>query len=1075
MQSSSEPMTHPQAPVARLTLLLSLVLLLCGILTSGRISADAQEGGGAPTSSDDPNSAESAANPLGAAVAAEPAAADSFVIAHGWYRERRFADAAPVLRRVLNQTLRDSGEVSPGAARVLDVLVPCLWQMGKSQEPETIRLARQVVDMKEELFGSDDPEVARSLFSVGVIRAMAGAYAEAEPIFARVLAIRETGLPADHEEIASSINALANIRYLNADFAGALPLYRRSLRLIEGTKGPLDPQSIAIRGNVANNLAQLGKYEEARTLLEHQIALLEVEGLEIEDLGYAYSLLGQIFVVLGDFDEALRARRRSLEIREAFHPADHPRIAESLLNLGNTLWRMGDLAEGRALINRARETWERVYGADHPYLSSFDEALGRIAFEKGNLAESRRLHERVLESRRRSIGDDTAEVAEVLQALARIAREEGRLSDARDQLGKALEIADAELGPQHPLVAKYAYELAISEFLSGDDAAALQHALQAERVFAEHLRLMLRGLPERQALRYAQGRVASLDLVITLLDVLEDPQVVQDAWDALIRTRAIVLDEMAARTRRQAMTADSTLAGLIAEHQRTSMRLANLVVRGLQETEPVVRRRLVADAHREAEQAERRLAQATRFEDPKGEDVGWSEVAAALPEGSAVVAYVRFQKHDLEPDRSQAGRPWYRAFVLTSREAVPVSIDIGDGDGVDDLVADWRAEAALGPQHSTRSPEETLRACDQIGRLLRGVIWDPVAERLGNVSRVFVIPDGQLHLLSLVALPDSEGGYLVESDLAFHRLSAERELAAPAAGSVAGDGALIVGAPDFDDAAAAGSETVSFWEQARARIADPGRLFRGARPDCREMRSRSFPPLPGSLREAQQVAGFWRDELAQRAQPNEPAGSSVLLLTGSAASETAFKQLAPGRRILHLATHAYFLDRKCSPEAEVGLAALDVGETKPPPNPLLLSGLALAGANARETASADKDDGILTAQEIAALELSGTHWVVLSACESGTGPVMNGEGVCGLARAFRIAGARTLVTSLWPVDDEAARLWMAAFCEQGLREDRGAIGAVRAASRSILEQRRRRGESTHPFYWAPFVATGDWR
>ena len=80
-----------------------------------------------------------------------------------------------------------------------------------------------------------------------------------------------------------------------------------------------------------------------------------------------------------------------------------------------------------------------------------------------------------------------------------------------------------------------------------------------------------------------------------------------------------------------------------------------------------------------------------------------------------------------------------------------------------------------------------------------------------------------------------------------------------------------------------------------------------------------------------------------------------------------------------------------------------------------------------------------------------------------------------MARAVRIAGARNLVTSLWPIEDEAARTWMRAFCERGLRGDRRAIGAVREASRSVLQARRRRGDSTHPFYWAPFVATGDWR
>jgi CHAT domain-containing protein len=146
-----------------------------------------------------------------------------------------------------------------------------------------------------------------------------------------------------------------------------------------------------------------------------------------------------------------------------------------------------------------------------------------------------------------------------------------------------------------------------------------------------------------------------------------------------------------------------------------------------------------------------------------------------------------------------------------------------------------------------------------------------------------------------------------------------------------------------------------------------------------------------------------------------------------------------------------------------------------PENPLLSSGLALAGANHRAAADPAGEDGILTAEEIASLDLGAAQWVVLSACDTGVGDVRAGEGVLGLQRAFRIAGARSLVLSLWPVEDAAARSWMNHLYEQ--RFDRGldTAAAVREASRQLLEERRRAGLSTHPFYWASFIAAGDWR
>ena len=144
-------------------------------------------------------------------------------------------------------------------------------------------------------------------------------------------------------------------------------------------------------------------------------------------------------------------------------------------------------------------------------------------------------------------------------------------------------------------------------------------------------------------------------------------------------------------------------------------------------------------------------------------------------------------------------------------------------------------------------------------------------------------------------------------------------------------------------------------------------------------------------------------------------------------------------------------------------------------NPLVLSGLALAGANHRQAAGPREEDGIVTAEEIAALDLRGVQWAVLSGCETGTGETTAGEGVFGLRRTFRLAGARTVIMSLWPVDDEATRDWMGALYRYRLAKDLATIDAVRKASLDLLAARRAAGLDTHPFYWAGFVAAGDWR
>ncbi|NER85460.1 MAG: CHAT domain-containing protein, partial [Leptolyngbya sp. SIO1D8] len=170
-------------------------------------------------------------------------------------------------------------------------------------------------------------------------------------------------------------------------------------------------------------------------------------------------------------------------------------------------------------------------------------------------------------------------------------------------------------------------------------------------------------------------------------------------------------------------------------------------------------------------------------------------------------------------------------------------------------------------------------------------------------------------------------------------------------------------------------------------------------------------------------------------------------------------------QLLHIATHGLFLED--TPRREV------VGETPgdtyevPIENPLLRAMLALEGFNTR---SSGEEDGILTALEAASLNLEGTQLVVLSACETGQGDVANGEGVYGLRRAFALAGAESLMMSLWKVEDEGTQDLMVRYYEN-LLEGVGRSEALRQVQLEMIHS----DDYAHPYYWAAFVLTGDWR
>jgi CHAT domain-containing protein len=335
-----------------------------------------------------------------------------------------------------------------------------------------------------------------------------------------------------------------------------------------------------------------------------------------------------------------------------------------------------------------------------------------------------------------------------------------------------------------------------------------------------------------------------------------------------------------------------------------------------------------------------------------------------------------------------------------------------------------------------------------------------VSGHLADADRVFVVPDGALNLVNLGALPVGASEYLVERRLTIHYLSTERDLIARSESKSAASGLLALGGPSFD-----ATPAIRRGQKSTLRAAP-----------CGTLQTVMFEDLPATLKEATEIAGLWKGAAASG------GAEDVHLSIAGQATERAFKQHAPGRRVLHLATHGFFLGAECE-SARPGTRA--VGRVSPAraklasrvdvQNPLLVSGLAFAGANQRAKAKPDQEDGILTAEEISAMNLQGTEWAVLSACDTGLGEVKAGEGVFGLRRAFQIAGVRTVIMSLWSVEDEATRQWMRALYDARLNERLDTAESVRAASLRVLRHRRAKRLSTHPFYWGAFVSAGDWR
>jgi CHAT domain-containing protein len=417
-------------------------------------------------------------------------------------------------------------------------------------------------------------------------------------------------------------------------------------------------------------------------------------------------------------------------------------------------------------------------------------------------------------------------------------------------------------------------------------------------------------------------------------------------------------------------------------------------------------------------------------------------------------------------------------------------IPLGKASDIDSLVEAWQREAGTDPRREGSIAAAGDRYRDA-GESLRRRIWDPIASHIGRPTLLLIVPDGALNLVNFATLPLPDGRYLLEEGPVMHSLSSERDIVPVAPAPGAKGGVLAIGSVDYDAiptimaSAGPAAESAEPGSDRRPSSGDPSTpptsegaavpaYYRSPESGCDDLRDLRFAPLPATSAEVEAVTASATLHTAAR---------DVMKLVGAAASESAFKTAADRYGTLHLATHAYFVNDRCGAGAAGGTARSSEGGGRAPQppvpvleDPLLWSGLALAGANRRGDPAVGLagDDGLLTAEEIASLDLSGVRWAVLSACRTGVGTLRSGEGVLGLRRAFAIAGAGTLIMSLWRVEDEATSAWMAALYRARSR-DKSSAASVRQASLDLLGTQRAAGHPPHPFFWGGFIAAGDWR
>lgn len=895
-----------------------------------------------------------------------------------------------------------------------------------------------------------------------------GLYTEGTSVAGEELARVEKAKGPDHPETASALNGLA-LYYLGlGDYGRAEPLLVRALAIRERSLGPDDLDVATSLNNLALCHADMGDYARAEPLYTRALAIREKK-LEKDHPDIAASLnnLATLYQALGDLNRAGAFYSRAIQSWEKSLGPEDPNLAAALANLGGIYASVGQYAKAEPLFERALRIRSKALGEDHPETGVMVNNLATVYQLEGKLGEAEKLHLRALRIAEASRGAASPDVAYTLGNLAAIAFAQGDLDRAESFYNRSLGILEESLGPRHPSVAATLDDLARVRAARGDFAGAHRLYVKAQGIDRELIDQVAGFTSEEEKSRFLASRYGALERSMGLVveHLASDEAARRDALDLWLNRKGMVL-ETQRRFQEALITSDNPQAIRAFEDlSRVRNELSRLVFARPEEEGGRALRDRIAALQTEKERLEESLGRISRdFAMHRIRFAADSrEVARALPPGAVLIEYVRLRMPDFASKQSPPARKpaHYVAFTLAAGGgAGPGLVDLGPADAIDSAVVDLKRSIGIG---SDRGRVEGAAA------RLHARVMAPLASNLKGAKRLFISTDGNLSLVPFEILRCPDGRALVEEVLLSYVASGRDVTAFGGAREAAGK-ALLMGNPAFDLGPGEKAQVLRKFGLAP----DPVGAATGAGPGMRgvDLSRLRFSPLPATADEVAEVSRILGTEGAE-------------VHTGPEALEEVLVW-ASAPRMLHLATHGFFLPGaggEDGAEGEGTARGLKVassgggtqGAAKPPGvalNPLLRSGLALAGAN-EAIRSGSGGGGILTAEKVLGLNLRGTDTVVLSACETGLGELRTGEGVYGLRRAFTQAGARAVVMSMWAVPDLETRELMVRFYENLVTRRMPPPEALRQAALDEREVVRKRYGWPNPLYWGAFVYLGE--
>jgi len=934
------------------------------------------------------------------------------VAAYAYYYIDQSAKAEAFSLKALSICRSVFGHESSQVLRILHNLAPIYMSQAKYNEAENTYL--EALRLYEMLHGEYSTGLANHCFNMAVFYEVVERLDDAEHYIRKAMHIWEKVLGTTSGDYGAGMRVLGELYTAKGLYAQAEPLYLQSLNIMKSLFGPYH-----------------------------------------DDVGYLYKDLGNMYTIMGMYKKAEKYFADALKVDEQFPIKRN--IAYSLSRMGMILSRQGDYREAEHYYQRMLDIRKEIYGADHPEYADALRSLGLNYTNQERYEEAGQKLNQALAILKEHYDSTNIDIGRVLWNLAYYNSRLNHLDAADSQYQAAYEIYEKTYGSQHIDCADLMEEHSICLRMAGAYEEALNKSCAAYLNKFQKLQDNIIILSERNALDYAQTIRESVNNYLSAWMDVGQPST-ENIGDIILVSKGLVFDEIMNRNRSLIDEGNDEIGSRVDSLKNTKLLLSHFSVTGPKKLELERYRSIMDSLQVIADKQETELARISSSFRKRLEaaNIDAKKIIENMPDNAVLVEYLRYEYRHPQQDELE---PRYIVSVLKG-DGTSAIIDLGQATNIDSWISQYRQHLI---EIATNGRPPSIIDANNYRRLSRELynkVWKPVEQYLSDDNLVLVAADGGLNMVSFAGLMNEAGEYVIENHTV-HYLSSGRDIVRFREDFQPARGLFALGDPDYD--APAMARITGGQESQPDSVPEPVYYAtRNVRSGCGAINSITVSTLPFTRNEIKSVARAWEAS----------SDESAAFYYGADASEENFKAEAPGHRVIHLATHGYYLEGAC--RKQLGQRQQEesfgyIGE-----NPLLFSGLLFAGANlhGQDADSLGAEDGILTAYEVSSMDLSGTELAVLSACETGLGEVEEGEGVYGLRRAFQMAGVRTIISALWSVSDEATAAMMSQLYT---RQKAGLPEVLRRIQLEKIKRLREQGDVDHPFTWGAFIVLGDWR